>query len=107
MFTDSRPIKLGPYQFIQPNKKTLPGSLVGSSSLALARHQSPVSLKEFFRGLFFHRPICIVPVVPQICSRVHGFVLLLIWARAQVRRPFSDSVGFFNSWYNVSDGVGL
>jgi hypothetical protein len=83
------------------------GEAMGSSSLALARHQSPVSLKEFFRGPFFHRPIYIVPVVPQICFRVHGFVLLLIWARAQVRRPFSDSVGFFNSWYNVSDGVGL
>jgi hypothetical protein len=46
-------------------------------------------------------------IVPQICSRVPGFVLLLIWARAQVRRPFSDSVGLFNSWYNVSDGMGL
>jgi hypothetical protein len=34
---------------------------------------------------------------------VHGFVPLLIWARAQVRWPFSDSVGLFNSWYNVSD----
>jgi hypothetical protein len=56
---------------------------------------------------FFSLTHLFYSVVPQICSRVHGFVPLLIWARAQVRRPFSDSVGLFNSWYNVLDGMGL
>jgi hypothetical protein len=65
-----------------------------------------ISLKEFLMG--FLSPVhSFCSVVPQICSRVHGFVPLLIWARAQVRRPFSDSMGLFNSWYNVSDGMGL
>jgi hypothetical protein len=56
---------------------------------------------------FFSPAHSFCSVVPQIYSRVHGFVPLLIWARAQERRPFSDSVGLFNSWYNVSDEMGL
>jgi hypothetical protein len=78
----------------------------GSSSLAHMRHLSLISLKEFLMG-FFSLVHSFCSVVPHICSRVHSFVPLLIWARAQVRRPFSDSVGLFNSWYNVSDGMGL
>jgi hypothetical protein len=56
---------------------------------------------------FFSPVYSFCSVVPQICFRVHSFIPLLIWARAQVRWPFSDSVGLFNSWYNVSDEMGL
>jgi hypothetical protein len=70
------------------------------------RHLSFISLKEFLMGFFLPTHL-FYSVVPQICPRVHGFIPLLIWACAQVRRPFLDSVGLFNSWYNVSDGMGL
>jgi hypothetical protein len=78
----------------------------GSSSLTHACYLSFISLKEFLMG-FFSPTHSFCSVVPHICSRVHDFVPLLIWARTQVRRPFSDLVGLFNSWYNVSDGMGL
>jgi hypothetical protein len=81
-------------------------ALPGSSSLAHARHVSLISLKEFLMG-FFSPAHSFCSVVPQICFCVHDFIPLLIWARAQVRRPFSDLVGLFNSWYNISDVMGL
>jgi hypothetical protein len=62
--------------------------------------------KKFLMG-FLSGAHSFCSVVPKICSSVYGFVPLLIWARVQVRWPFSDSVGLFNSWYNVSDGMGL
>jgi hypothetical protein len=68
------------------------------------------SISHFAEGIFnglFLTGHSFCSVVQQICFRVQDFVPLLIWARAQVRRPFSDSVGLFNSWYNVSDEMGL
>jgi hypothetical protein len=76
------------------------------TSLAHARYVSLISLKEFLMG-FLSLAHSFCSFVPQICSRVYGFVPLLIWAHAQVHQPFSDSSGLFNSWYNVSDGMGL
>jgi hypothetical protein len=78
----------------------------GSSSLAHARYLSFISLKEFLMG-FFSPAHSFCSVVAHIYSRVHDFVPLLIWARAQVRRTFLDLVGLFNSWYNVSKRMGL
>jgi hypothetical protein len=49
----ARSARLGPDLARSPSTAI---ALDGSSSLALARHRSPVSLKEFFRGLFFTGP---------------------------------------------------